>query len=165
MQMITVIASLMIMLGYFLMLYAAVGFIQDKRFFSSAPKEVQALIPIREKERFRGAHIVGWMIMVLSFLLFIGAAFLQGWYGVINGYDFIHFFSCYLIMLYAMEIYDIIFFDWILLCNSNFYTHFYPEVKGALGPHLFGFDAETHILHFLEYIPVSALAAWICSLL
>lgn len=35
----TVISALMMFLAYFLVLYGGVGFIQDKRFFSSAPKE------------------------------------------------------------------------------------------------------------------------------
>ena len=35
---VTIVAILMIMLGYFLILYGGVAFIQDKRFFSSAPK-------------------------------------------------------------------------------------------------------------------------------
>lgn len=42
---ITLLAALMIMAAYFLVLYGAVGFIQDKRFFSSAPKENLAAIP------------------------------------------------------------------------------------------------------------------------
>ena len=55
---ITIIATIMIMAGYFLLLYSVVGFIQDKKFFSSAPKEDLAVIP-EKKERFRGAHIIG----------------------------------------------------------------------------------------------------------
>ena len=42
---ITVLATLLMMLAYFLILYGAVGFIQDKRFFGSAPKENLAAIP------------------------------------------------------------------------------------------------------------------------
>ena len=42
---ITIIAALVMMAAYFLILYAGVGFIQDKRFFSSAPKENLAAIP------------------------------------------------------------------------------------------------------------------------
>lgn len=47
-----ILGTLMIMVGYFLLLYAGVGLIQDKRFFSSAPKENLAVIPDK-KERFR----------------------------------------------------------------------------------------------------------------
>ena len=47
------------MAAYFLILYAGVGFIQDKRFFSSAPKENLEAIPDK-KERFPGAHVIGY---------------------------------------------------------------------------------------------------------
>ena len=81
----------MIMVGYFL-LYGAVGFIQDKRFFSSAPKENLAVIPER-KERFRGAHIIGWFIIVIALLIFTGAIVLgrMGWCK--KQFQFFEFFS------------------------------------------------------------------------
>lgn len=159
---ITVIATVMIMLAYFLLLYGAVGFIQDKRFFSSAPAENLAHIPDR-KERFRGAHALGWVIEGIAVALFIGAAVLAVWDGVKNDFGFLAFFLRFIIMLYCMELYDIIFFDWVLLCHSNFFPHFYPELKGVVGPHMFGYNAK--ILHFVIYIPACAAAAWLCTLL
>ena len=48
---ITVLAILLMMPAYFLVLYGAVGFIQDKRFFGSAPKENLAAIPDKNAER------------------------------------------------------------------------------------------------------------------
>ena len=42
---ITIVATVMIWVAYFLILYGVVGFIQDKRFFSSAPKENLEAIP------------------------------------------------------------------------------------------------------------------------
>ena len=48
---ITILATLMIFAAYFLLLYGAVVFIQDKRFFSFAPKEKSAAIPDKQ-ERF-----------------------------------------------------------------------------------------------------------------
>ena len=140
----------MIMVAYFLILYGAVGFIQDKRFFSSAPKENLALIPDK-KERFRGAHIIGWIIEIIAILIFIGAAVLGIWDGIRNDFGFPEFFARFLMMLYCMEIYDILFFDWVLLCHSNFFPHFYPELKGVVGPHMFGFNKKTYLLHFVIY--------------
>ena len=67
-------------------------------------------------------------------------------------------------MLYGMEIYDILFFDWFLLCRSNFFPHFYPELKGVVGPHQFGYNKKQHGVHFVMYIPLSALLAWLCML-
>ena len=56
---ITLLASFLVMAAYFLLLYAGVGLIQEKKFFSSAPREVFAAVPERKAERFRGAHILG----------------------------------------------------------------------------------------------------------
>lgn len=138
--------------------------IQDKRFFSSAPKENLDAIP-DTKERFPGAHSIGWVIEIIAILLFLAAAALSVWDGVRNGFGFLDFFVRFLAVLYAMEIYDIIFFDWVLLCHSNFFPHFYPELKGVVGPHMFGYNKQTHIWHFVIYIPASAVAAWLCALL
>ena len=64
---ITILATPLMMLAYFLVLYGAVGFIQDKRFFGSAPQENLAAIPDK-KERFRGAHGIGWGIEAVAVL-------------------------------------------------------------------------------------------------
>lgn len=161
---ITALATLMIMAGYFLVLYAGVAFIQDKRFFSSAPRESLAVIPDR-KERFRGAHAIGWIIAVIAVLLFLGAFALGIWDGVKKDFGFLGFFVRFLVMLYVMEIYDIFFFDWFLLCRSNFFSHYYPEVKGKVGPQQFGYNKTTHIAHFVIYIPVCAIIAWLCAVI
>ena len=160
---ITILATVMIMAAYFLVLYGGVGFIQDKRFFSSAPKENLDAIPDK-KERFPGAHVIGWMIVVIALLLFIGAAVIAVWDGINKDFGFLEFFARFIAMLYCMEIYDILFFDWFLLCHSNFFPHFYPELKGIVGPHMFGYHKKTHIIHFIVYIPACAAAAGICSI-
>ena len=159
---ITLLAAVMIMAAYFLILYGGVGFVQDKRFFSSAPKENLAAIP--DKERFRGAHIIGWLIIAVALLTFLGAAALAIGDGIKNDFGFLQFFVRFLVMLYLMEVYDIFFFDWVLLCHSNFFPYFYPELKGIVGPHMFGYNKKSHIIPFIVYIPACALVAWICTL-
>ena len=59
----------MLMVFYFLLLYGGVAFVQDKKSFSSAPKEVYDAVPDR-KERFRGAHIIGRIIIACALLIF-----------------------------------------------------------------------------------------------
>lgn len=117
-----------------------------------------------KKERFRGAHVIGWMLGITAMLLFAGAFVWGAWDGVQNAFTFAQFFGRFIIMLYCMEIYDIGFFDWVLLSHSNFFPHYYPELKGVGGPWLFGYNKRTHILHFILYIPASAAAAWACTL-
>lgn len=129
----------------------------------TAPKAILDVVP-EKKERFKGAHIIGWIIAIFALSLFIGAVVLGVWDGVKNDFGFPAFFVRFLIMLYGMEIYDILFFDWVLLSHSNFFPHFYPEVKDVVGPHLFGYNKKTHIMHFIIYIPICAVAAWICTI-
>lgn len=45
------------MIAYFLLLFGGVAFIQDKRFFSSAPKETSKVIALRKLDAKRPAHI------------------------------------------------------------------------------------------------------------
>lgn len=61
--------SMMIMAGLFLMLCGGVGFLQDKRFFYSAPKEELDVIPDKLSERFKGQHAIGWLMILFSLLL------------------------------------------------------------------------------------------------
>lgn len=61
---ITMISAVMVMAAYFLLLYGAVGFVQDKLFFGSTPKENLAAIPDK-KERFPGAHTIRIRIAVV----------------------------------------------------------------------------------------------------
>ena len=64
------------------------------------------------------------------------------------------FFARFVAMLYLVELYDIVFF-----------AHFYPGSKGIGGPHQFGCNKKVHALHFVFYLPVSPLLAWVCTLL
>lgn len=99
---ITVLATLMVFPAYFLVLYRGVGFIQNKRLFASAPKKNLDAIP-DEKERFPGAHIIGWVIELIAILLFLSAAALSVWDGGRNGFGFLKFSARFLIVLYASE--------------------------------------------------------------
>ena len=54
-----------------LLLIAAVAFIQDKKFFSSAPKEALEVMVPRDRELFCGARAMGWTLMILSILMIL----------------------------------------------------------------------------------------------
>lgn len=149
---IALLASFLVMAAYFLLLYAGVGLIQEKKFFS-APREVFAAVPERKAECFRGAHILGWYLGILAMLLFLGAAVLAAWDGIKNSFPFGAFFARYLVILYVMEVYDILFFDWVLLCHSNFFPHFYPEVKGIAAPQLFRYNKKRTSCTFCSTSP------------
>ncbi len=162
-MLVTVVLSLLLMAGLFLMLWSAVAFIQDKRFFTSAPKDVQAAVRPRG-ERFPGARRLGWKLMILAIAMMLFALFYAGLDGVEKGFGFRELFTRYLIMLLALKAFDILFFDLVLLCHSNFFPRYYPEVKGIVGPHQFGYNWREH-LWMIVLSPVAAAAlAGLCLL-
>ncbi len=163
---VTIIMSVCMMHGLFLLLLGGVGYIQDKKFFSSAPREVLNVVPETKTMRFAGQHILGWIIISLAVVLMIAAVIIEGYYGVINEYSFLQQFLRFMLMFLGLKAFDIGFFDWFLLCNAglNFFPHFYPETKPVLNRQLFGYNWKTHLLHVICIIAFSALLAWICLL-
>lgn len=112
-----------------LMLLSAVAFIQDKRLFSSAPKEAQELLKPREQELFYGARTIGWTLMVFSILLILGVGILSIWDGFRSGFDFRQFFLRFVLIFTIYKLYDMICFDYYLLCKFRFFQFYYPEVE------------------------------------
>ncbi len=152
---ITVLLSLCIMLGIFLMICAAVMLIRERRFFTSAPKDIQAAIQDRPPP-FPGAKQLGYAVMGLSILLILGAVFYAGFQANACGMPFRGLFLRYLIMFYLYLLFDIVVLDWFLLTRSHFYQHFYPETIGCAGYHAFGFNRKEKLLTAIA-IPVLSL--------
>ena len=159
----TLILSLALMAAFFLMLFAAVALVQDRRFFTTAPKDIQEAI-LEHKEPFRGARVIGWILLIIAVLTF-PAAFLYGaWDGIRNGFTFWQFAGRFLAMLYLLKAFDIICFDWFLLTKSHFFQHFYPETEGCAGYHQFGFNRREQITRIIVFPFIALAMAWICTL-
>ena len=57
-MLLTIFLAIVFCAAISLMLLSIIAFIQDKKFFSSAPKEMQEVIKPREKELFYGGHLL-----------------------------------------------------------------------------------------------------------
>ncbi|MDO5732963.1 MAG: hypothetical protein Q4P72_04150 [Eubacteriales bacterium] len=161
----TFLLALMMMLGLFLLLWAGVGFIQNKKFFSSCPREVYDRIQAKEK-RFNGQYVFGWGLAIFALLL-MGAALLIGVEnGIQSGFSFGQFFIRFLSMLLLLKVFDILFFDWFLLSKRGlgFFEKYYPEVAELLSSSLFGYNKREHLIQTITIVLASLLAAWICTL-
>lgn len=102
--------------------------------------------------------------MLTLSLALMGGALLYGAYDSIkNDFCFWQFFVRFAAMLLLLKAYDILFFDWYLLCRSNFFAHYYPEVKPFYGPHLFGYNWKFHVVQTVLIIAGSLFLAWICT--
>lgn len=146
-------------------LLAAVAFVQDDKFFSSAPKEVQEVIQPRKKELFYGARKIGWTLMIISLLLVLGVGVISIWDGFRNNFTFLQFFVRFVIIFTIYKIADMVLIDYFLLLKFKFFQHYYPEAEGLLDGKKYGFNIRSQLLKLLVIFPAaSALAAWICTL-
>ncbi|MBO4862714.1 MAG: hypothetical protein J5535_07445 [Firmicutes bacterium] len=156
----TLLLALALILALCLLLYAAVVLIQDKRFFTTAPKDIQEAA-VDHPERFPGAHALGWVLAVISALLMAGAFLYGGFDGIRRGFSFWQFFLRFALMLYIWKAFDIVCLDWLLLTRSHYFQRYYPETEGCAGYHQFGFNRKEQITRIILFPFVAALMAGI----
>ena len=148
-----------------LLLVSAVTFVQDNRFFSSAPKEAREVLKQRPNELFYGARTMGWVLMIISILMILGVGAAAIWDGFRSGYTFKEFFLRFVLIFTIYKAYDMIFFDWFILCKFHFFQHYYPEVAPVYSGRKYGYNLKSQLLKLLVIFPaVSALAAWVCTM-
>ena len=164
-MLLTVFLAIVFCAAMTLLLISAVAFVQDKRFFSSAPEEAREVLRQRNAELFRGARAMGWTLIVISVLMILGVGAVAVWDGFRSGYSFVRFFLRFVSIFTAYKLYDMIFFDWFLLCKFRFFQHYYPEVESVYNGRKYGYNIRSQLLKLLVIFPAaSALAAWICTL-
>ena len=164
-MLLTIFLAIVFCAAISLMLLSAVAFIQDKKLFSSAPKEAQEVLRPRETELFYGARIIGWTLMIFSMLMIAGVGVIAIWDGLRSDYTFGQFFLRFVFIFTVYKAYDMICFDWFLLCRFRFFQYYFPETEGVYNGRKYGFNLKSQLLKLLVIFPAaSALAAWICSL-
>ena len=148
-----------------LLLLSAVAFIQNNKFFSSAPKEAQEVLIPRDQELFYGARTIGWTLMVFSILMILGVGIISIWDGYRSGFSFRQVFLRFVLIFTIYKLYDMICFDYFLLCKFRFFQYYYPEVEEVYKNRKYGYNIRSQLLKILVIFPAaSALAAWVCTL-
>ena len=164
-MLLTVFLALVFCAAITILLISAVTFVQDTRFFSSAPKEAQEVLKPRNEELFFGARAMGWVLIVLSVLMILGVGVISIWDGFRSGFSFLQFFLRFVLIFTIYKAYDMIFFDWFLLCRFRFFQYYYPEVAPVYDGRKYGYNLKSQLLKLFVIFPAaSALAAWICTL-
>lgn len=164
-MLLTVFLAIVFCAAISLMLLSAVAFIQDKKFFSSAPKEAQEVVLPREKELFYGARVIGWTLMIFSLLMILGVGVISIWDGFRSGFSFMQFFIRFVSIFTIYKLYDMICFDYFLLMKYKFFQYYFPEVESVYTGRKYGYNIKSQLLKLFVIFPgASALAAWICTL-
>lgn len=167
-MLLTIFLAIIFCAAITLLLISAVAFIQydgtNKWFFSSAPKEALEILKPRNEELFYGARTMGWVLLIHSALMILGVGVISVWDGFKSGYSFIQFFLRFVLIFTIYKAYDMIFFDWFLLCKFHFFQYFYPEVDSVYNGRKYGYNLKSQLLKLFVIFPAaSAIAAWICT--
>jgi hypothetical protein len=108
---------------------------------------------------------MGWVLVIISVLLILGVGAVSVWDGFRSGFSFMQFFLRFASIFTVYKIYDMIFFDWFLLCRFRFFQHYFPEVESVYRGRKYGYNLRSQLLKLLVIFPAaSALAAWVCSI-
>lgn len=164
-MLLTVFLAIVFCAAMALMLLSAVAFIQDNKFFASAPKEARDVLIQRDKELFYGARAIGWALFLIAVLMILGVVVIAVWDGFRSGFTFGQFFLRFVLILTIYKICDMALIDNFLLLKFHFFQYYYPEAENVMTGRKYGFNIRSQLLKLLVIFPaVSALAAWICSL-
>ncbi len=163
-MLLTIFLAIVFCAAISIMLLSAVAFIQDKKFFSSAPKEAQDAVQPRQEELFYGARTIGWTLMIFSLLMILGVGVVSIWDGIRSNFTFFQFFLRFILIFTIYKLYDMICFDYFLLMKFKFFQHYYPELETVYANRKYGYNIKSQLLKLLFIFPAaSALAAWICT--
>ena len=164
-MLLTVFLTIVFCTAMALMLISCVAFIQDNKFFSSAPKEARDVLIQRDSELFYGARTIGWVLFILSAAMILGVGVIAIWDGFRSGFTFYQFFLRFVLILSIYKICDMALIDNYLLLRSHFFQHYYPEAASVMEGRKYGFNIKSQLLKLFVIFPaVSALTAWICTL-
>lgn len=162
-MLVTITLSIILMIGLFGMIYSIAALIQFKKLMSTAPIDIQKAILVHP-ERFKGAHLLGWIIMIACVITYLFAFVYGGYEGLKNDYSFFQFFIRFLMMLWLMKAFDIIFIDWFILTKSHFFQHYFPETEGCVGYKQFGFNRKEQITQIILFPLIALTLSFICIL-
>jgi hypothetical protein len=161
--MVTLILTLMMCALLFLMIWAATYFYPWEGLLRFFPKDIEEKARLHQPP-FPAAPVIGWILMLLCALGFVGVIVYGGWDGVRKGFTFGQFFVRFLVMLFGMKAFDIIALDFFLITKTQFFQHYIPETKGCAGYHSFGYNRKEQLTRIMTLPFAALLTAWVCTL-
>ena len=160
--MVTLILTLSMCALLFLMIWAATYFYPWTGLLRFFPQDIEEKAR-QHKPPFPAAPVIGWIIMLLCALGFIGVIVYGGWDGLQNGFTFRQFLTRFLISLFGMKAFDIIALDYVLITKTQFFSIKFRRQK-AVPDHSFGYNRKEQLKHILALPFAALLTAWVCTL-
>ena len=160
--MVTLILTLTMCALLFLMIWSATYFYPWTGLLRFFPKDIEETARLHQPP-FPAAPVIGWILMLLCALGFVGVIIYGGWDGVRKGFTFGQFLVRFLVILLGMKAFDIIVLDYILITKTQFFQHYIQETKGCVGYHSFGYNRKEQLTRILTLPFAALLIAWVCT--
>ena len=132
--------------------------------YFGAPDDIKAMMS-KLPDKPIWVNLIGGLIMILGFL---GIAAILVWAMVDTvkfNLTFQQAFVRFLILFEGYKLFDIVFFDYLMLTKLKLPTKVYPETVGAKGYDNFGFNAKSQIIKVLIFFFVSLILAYVLTVL
>ncbi len=126
-MLLTIFLAIVFCAAMAMMLLSCVAFIQDNKFFASAPKEARDVLIQREQELFYGARAIGWTLFIISVLMILGTGVIAIWDGIRSGFTFRQFFLRFVLIFTIYKICDMALIDNFLLLKFHFFPALLPR--------------------------------------
>lgn len=110
-------------------------------------------------------NVLGVVIMLLGFVGVIAVLIWAGVDVVESRLSFWEAFLRFLIITEGYKLFDIIFFDYLMLTKLKLPVKLYPETAGAKGYDNFGFNAKSQITKLVLFFLISLILAYILTVL
>lgn len=110
-------------------------------------------------------NVLGVVIMLLGFVGVIAVLIWAGVDVVESRLSFWEAFLRFLIITEGYKLFDIIFFDYLMLTKLKLPVKLYPETAGAKGYDNFGFNAKSQITKLVLFFLISLILAYILTAL
>ena len=125
------------------------------------PEDVQErLKPRLDSLPISPRRVLGWIILILFCLAYIGLFIIGGIDGLRREFSFRQFLVRFLIIGAMIKAFDIGVLDWFLLTKTHFFQHYFPETDGCTGWQDFGYNRKQQVRQCVMILIGSAVMAW-----
>ncbi|MBR4473416.1 MAG: hypothetical protein IKS55_07220 [Oscillospiraceae bacterium] len=136
-----------------------------KNFPADVQERLQPRIEEWERQGMSPRRSLGWVILILLCLAYIGLFVFGGIDGMRRGFSFWQFFSRFLIIGGVIKAFDIGALDYFLLTKTHFFQHYFPETEGCAGWQDFGYNRRQQTRQTIMIFIGSIVTALIFTLL
>ena len=138
-----------------------IAFIPKQAVNMGAPEDIKEKVQKYHRDYPKWVSIVGFILLALEVAAVILVFVYGGYDAHKNNLEFTEIFIRYLMLLDGYKLFDMFFFDYVMLTKLNILPKLFPETEGCKGYDSFGFNAKSQVAKLCIFALVAAVIAFI----